>query len=246
MTKKRIGIVGGMGSYAGLDLLKKVYDVTPSKSDAEHFPVSLVSAPQKTTDRSEFLLGHSSKNPSAGILHIIEELVLQGANVVGIPCNTAHAKTILNKVMESLPEGVTLVHLIDSVVDYILINYPHVKKIGVLATSGTIAAGIYSDALTEKGLQAVNPSNEMQESYVMSSIYSEDFGIKAYSNPVSDRAKKYLLKAADELIEKGAQIIILGCTEIPLAITKESYKGSICIDATKILAQQLVKVASTP
>jgi len=240
MIKKRIGIVGGMGSYAGLDLLRKVYDVTPANGDEEHFPVTLISAPQKTTDRTQFLIGQSIVNPSIGILDIIGKLATQGANIIGIPCNTAHAKPILNEVNKSLPAGVTLVHLIESVIDHILTHYPQVKQVGVLGTTGTIAANVYKDALAEKGLEAVHPSAEMQETYVMGAIYAEDFGIKAHSNPVTERATNYLLQASDELIAKGAEIIILGCTEIPLAITQERYKGYPCIDATKVLAQQLV------
>jgi len=244
MNKKRIGIVGGMGSYAGLDLLRKVYDVTPATSDSEHFPVTLISAPQQTTDRTQFLIGQSSLNPSVGMLEIIGQLAAQGANIIGIPCNTAHAKEILNEVQKALPENIILVHLIESVVNHITNEYPAIKKVGVIGTTGTISANIYRDALLEKGLEAVHPSADMQENYVMSAIYAEDFGIKAHSNPVTEQAIEYLLLAADELIEKGAQIIILGCTEIPLAITETSYKGYPCIDATKILAQQLVKTAS--
>jgi aspartate racemase len=244
MNKQRIGIVGGMGSYAGLDLLRKVYDVTPAISDSEHFPVTLISAPQQTTDRTQFLIGQSSLNPSVGMLEIISQLAEQGASIIGIPCNTAHANKILNEVQKALPQGVTLVHLIESVVDHIVSEYPTIKKVGIIGTTGTIRANIYKDALLEKGLKAVHPSDHMQENYVMSAIYAEDFGIKAHSNPVTEKATEYLLLAADELIEKGSQIIILGCTEIPLAITQASYQGYPCIDATKILAQQLVKTAS--
>jgi len=243
MIKKRIGIVGGMGSYAGLDLLRKVYDATPATSDEEHFPVTLISAPQNTTDRTQFLIGQSKVNPSIGMLDIIGKLSVQGACIIGIPCNTAHAKPILNEVNKFLPDGVIIVNLIESVTAHILTDYPQVKKVGILGTTGTIAANVYKDALAEKGIEAIHPSHEVQKTYVMDAIYAKDFGIKAHSNPVSKRATSYLLLALDELIAKGAQIIILGCTEIPLAITRDNYKGYPCIDATKVLAQQLVKTA---
>lgn len=245
MTKKSIGIVGGMGSYAGLDLLRKVYDLTPVKGDSEHFPVVLISTPHKMIDRTEFLIGKVKENPSVGILDIIQRLSSEGANIIGIPCNTAHAKPILDEVIKYLPKGVVLVHLIDSVVEHIVTHYPSLKKVGVLGTTGTISTSVYRDALEKRGLQAIHPSDSVQEEYVMPAIYSPNYGVKAYSNPVTENAQQKLLFAADELIGKGAEVIILGCTEIPLAITVQTYQGVPCLDATKVLASQLIQHAET-
>jgi aspartate racemase len=242
--KKHIGIVGGMGSYAGLDLLRKVYDASGASRDQDHFPVTLISSPQETADRTLFLTGQSTENPSAGMLRIIERLATLDVKFVGIPCNTAHAKPILDDVISKLPAGLTLVHLIDSVAHYISEHYPEVTKVGILGTTGTISTGVYKEALQQWGIEALHPENTVQQDFVMNAIYHDDYGIKACSNPVADLAKQQLLDAADHLIAQGAEVIVLGCTEIPLAITQSEHRGYPLLDATQVLAKKLVQLAS--
>jgi len=242
--KKHIGIVGGMGSYAGLDLLRKVYDASGASSDNEHFPVTLISSPQETADRTQFLTGQSDENPSVGMLRIIERLATLDVKFVGIPCNTAHAKSILDQVIEQMPTGLSLVHLIDTVADHIAQQHPSVKKVGILGTTGTISTGVYKDALHQRGIEALHPEQSMQQDYVMNAIYHGEYGIKACSNPVAAQAKEQLLVAADHLIAQGAEVIVLGCTEIPLAITEVTHRDYPLLDATQILATKLVELAS--
>ena len=93
--KQMIGIVGGIGSYAGIDLIRKVYDLSEATTDQEHLPVSMLSAPHKVVDRTGFLIGDTSTNPGIAIANIINTLVSNGATVIGIPCNTAHAPKYL-------------------------------------------------------------------------------------------------------------------------------------------------------
>lgn len=242
---KQIGIVGGMGSYAGLDLLRKIYDLSGAKSDEEHLSVTLISDPQITGDRTEFLSGKSSDNPSGGIIQIIERLASQQANLIGIPCNTAHADPILNEVLNNLPKGVTLVHLIDSVRDYVLDAFPGVKKVGILATTGTIESNIYRDAFSQRQIEVLYPDKKEQQNYLMSAIYDHEYGIKSVSGPVTSRARIEILHCADNLIDNGAEVLILGCSEIPLAITEDNYRNCPLIDATSVLAKKLIKLAAS-
>ena len=90
-------------------------------------------------------------------------------------------------------------------------------------------------------LEVVYPSEEVQEMYVHSAIYDSNYGIKAFSNPVNIRAQQDLMVAASFLSRKGAEAIVLGCTEIPLAITSEQIESSVVIDATTILAKALIR-----
>ena len=91
-----IGIVGGMGPLAGLDVFKKITEETPVTSDQEHAPVLLFSVPAQIPDRTEFLLGREKTNPAIAISEIILTLEKAGARVVGIPCNTAHSPRIFD------------------------------------------------------------------------------------------------------------------------------------------------------
>src|SRR5690606_14053752 len=88
---KMIGIVGGVGPLAGLDIFKKIIEETIATKDQEHLPVILSSKPHRIADRTAFLLQNSNENPGYALLKIIEELDNSGAEVVAIPCNTAHA-----------------------------------------------------------------------------------------------------------------------------------------------------------
>lgn len=240
---KMIGIVGGVGSYAGIDLLKKIYDHTGATCDQEHLPVSMLSAPHKVLDRTKFLLGEIEENPADSISEIITTLVSNGAEIIGIPCNTAHAPKIFNKILSSIPEHCKLLNLIDEVGDHLSSLFPEIKKVGVLCTNGTLQSNIYPDILSKYSIEVIHPSDEIQSVFVHPAIYNEKYGIKALSNPVTDKARQDLMMAASNLSREGAEAIILGCTEIPLAITDISVEHSIIIDATSVLAKALIRDA---
>lgn len=131
MINKMIGIVGGVGSYAGIDLIKKVYDLTEETSDQEHLPVSMLSVPHKIIDRTKYLLGETQTNPGIAIAEIIASLIASGSTIIGIPCNTAHAKPILSLIEKSIPESCVLVNLIEEVGLHISTKHPEITKVGV-------------------------------------------------------------------------------------------------------------------
>ena len=239
--KKMIGIVGGVGSYASIDLIKKIYDNTDAKTDQDHLPVSMLSAPHKVLDRTMYLMGEIKENPGIAIAEIITTLSLNGAEIIGIPCNTAHAPVIFNEILNRIPEKCQVVHLVEEVARYISTNFPAMKRVGVLGTNGTIKTLIYSEVLVKYGIEVLYPSEEMQKMYVHPAIYDLEYGIKAFSNPVNSRAQQDLMIVATNLSRRGADAIILGCTEIPLAINVGTIEKSIVIDATTILAKALIR-----
>ena len=244
MEKKMVGIVGGIGSYAGIDLIRKIYDLTDATCDQEHLPVSMLSTPHKIIDRTKYLIGETDINPGIAISEIIDTLISNGSKVIGVPCNTAHAQPIFEAIEANIPETCTLVHLIDEVGKYLSTTHPNIKKVGVLGTTGTISAKVYPNKLSKYGITVIEPSEEIQNMFVHPSIYDIDYGIKAFSNPVNHKAKENLIMAATYLSRKGAEAVILGCTEIPLAIKEEKIENSIIIDATSILAKALIKAST--
>lgn len=241
MENKMIGIVGGVGSYAGIDLIKKIYDLTGATSDEEHLPISMLSVPHKVTDRTKFLLGDTTINPGIAIAEIIDSLLSNGSSIIGIPCNTAHAKPIFDLIKARVPENCILINLIEEVGLHLSTEYPEIKKVGVLGTTGTILAKVYPEILSKHGIEVIQPSEEIQNLFVHPSIYDATYGIKAFSNPVNIKATENLNMAATYLSRKGAQAIILGCTEIPLAIQYQEIENSLIIDATAVLAKALIR-----
>ncbi len=104
-----IGVVGGGGPYAGLDLVKKIFDNTAATYDQEHLDVLLVNSPRLIDDRTAYILavrnGQGSTDPRTdpahpgrGIVACIKQLTAAGAMIIGVPCNTAHAPLIFNVV----------------------------------------------------------------------------------------------------------------------------------------------------
>ncbi len=99
---------------------------------------------------------------------------------------------------------------------------------------------VYHNELIENKLNPVTISQDEQDTIVEPAIYDKKFGIKAYSNPVSPEARDKLETAVKSLVIDGAEAVILGCTEIPLALPESNYNGIPLIDSTAILARALI------
>ena len=239
-----IGVVGGMGPYAGLDLVQKIFNETNAETDQDHLPVSIISMPHTIEDRTKFLLDSSSKNPGISISKIVNLLVKQGATIIGMPCNTAHAPKIFNEIENRISKNIIFIHMIREVVQLIKTKHSKISKVGILATTGTLTSKIYDHELIKNELIPITLSEKKQREWVDISIYDLEFGIKSHSNPVTIKAKQKLELGIGSLINSGAEAIILGCTEIPLAIPENMYQNIPLIDSTKILARALILEAS--
>ena len=235
------GIVGGVGPHAGLDLTRKLFDHTRAEADQEHLPVMLYSFPDRIGERPAFLLGKTADNPGEAIGDIMAELARAGATVIGMPCNTAHSPRILDAALEKLNatgRPVRFVHMIDAVVRHVRQRCGEGARVGILSTLATLETRLYQDSLERAGLEALHPAPDGC-ARVQEAISNREYGIKA-RNPVTERARADLLDEARRLAG-NADAIILGCTEIPLALPEKELGGVPLIDATDILARELVR-----
>ena len=237
VMEKAIGVIGGVGPYAGLDLVKKVFDNTIAASDQEHVDLYLTSTPSIIGDRTRFLL-EGGENPADGLYACFEKLAQIGASVVVIPCNTAHASPIYDalreKVIRSHPD-VQLLNMILETCGTVSSMFPKGARIGLLATKGTHAIGVYRQYFEQyPNLELLEPDASGQER-VHQAIYDTTYGIKAVF-PVSQKALAVLLREGKHLVERGADAIILGCTELPLAL-HEGMLPCPLVDPTTILAR---------
>jgi len=238
-----IGIVGGVGPYAGLDLLKKVFDSTVANSDQEHLETILLSLPGQINDRTEYLEGRVKENPAIAISEIILRLHDSGATVAGIPCNTAHSKKIFDKItalLKAQNSTVKLLNMIEETILFISEYHSTISRIGVLSTTGTYNSKVYELPLKERGYTVVTPTRKMQDELIHPAIYHPVYGIKTVTNPISQTAIDNLLEGVAYLKKEGAELIILGCTEIPLAFPGKEIDGVATIDPTLILARALI------
>ncbi|MBQ2477650.1 MAG: aspartate/glutamate racemase family protein [Desulfovibrio sp.] len=243
MDRHCIGIVGGLGPYAGLDLVQKVFDHTRAIHDQDHVRLMLHSFPSDIPVRQEFLLGLTDVNPGHAIGEVMAGLVRAGADIVGMPCNTAHSPRILDVALERLQaEGapVRFVHIIDAAVDEVRHLAKPGARIGLMGTVATLQTRLYQDALEAANFVPVVLDSEGCQQ-VQEAISNDGFGIKASSSPVTPKARGILLEAARRLAETGIDVLLLGCTEIPLALDESEYFGIPAVDATTALARDLVR-----
>ena len=246
MNRERmIGIVGGMGPEAGLDLARKILAQTCASRDQDHIALAMISAPSGIADRTAFLSGEDTENPGIAIGRVFRRLASVGAGVIGMPCNTAHSRPILRAAEAEIRDlDITFVHMIEEVYRFVRRAYPAATAIGLLSTSGTRRSGVYQDVFEAGDVRLVVPADDVQRELIQPAIYNETYGIKAAAGQVGDRARNDLRTAFQTLADRGAQAVILGCTEIPLAITEPEIAEIPVIDATLVLARALVREAA--
>ena len=216
-TTRLVGVLGGMGPLATVDFLQKIIAVTLAQSDQDHVPVVV-----------------SNTSPLAAMLECGRRLVAAGANLIVMPCNSAHLW------FDELRSGlkVEMLHIVDTALEDAL-NYsgPGVR-IGLLATEATLASCLYKKRLSTFGdctVEWVLPAQIEIRQLIMPGIAA----VKASDLVLGTRL---LSSAARALTDRGATILILGCTEIPLVLNQHLVRVPI-IDPTVSLARRVVSWA---
>jgi aspartate racemase len=234
----KLGIVGGVGPAATVDFMGKVVAHTPAGRDQEHIKMVVEQNPQ-IPDRTANLL-YDQTDPTMAMYATCKRLESAGANAIAIPCNTAHA--YVERIQAHL--RVPIVNMLTETVEAIVQRYGAGKTVGLLATSGTLKSQVYHEAVRRAGLQIITPDVDYQ-ALVMASIYG-DRGIKAgFTEGI---CKDQLLTAAEHLCELGADVLILGCTELPLVLehSEACMIGNhevALVDPTTILALKCIELA---
>lgn len=241
-----IGVVGGVGPYAGLDLMRKIFDQTRAVPDQDHLPVAMLSVPHRIADRTAYVLGETETNPGLAIAEIVARLATLGAEVIGIPCNTAHVPAIFDCIRAGVEplSGMILLHMIEEVASYLGQAHPGARRVGVISTTGTFKTKLYPELMSKQGIEVIQVPEEVQARNVQPAIYDSEYGIKVNASPVSTWATEKLRKAVDYLVQQGAEAIILGCTELPLAIPDREMKGVPVVDPAWVLARALIRHAA--
>ncbi len=241
LKKPSIGIVGGMGPGAGIDLAAKVVSQTMAVNDQEHLPIVLYSFPGDIGDRTDYVLGKISENPGAAIANILLEMEKAGVTVAGMACNSAHIPVIFEEIAAKLKRSgssVWLAHMVREVAACIRQNFPGVKKVGIMGTTGTYVSSLY-DLLEDYGLKTVNPTVAEQDA-LHSAIYHPTYGIKSLSGKVSEKSAEMLTQTCRSLKKQGAEVVVLACTELSLAHQQSTMEGLPVVDTNLALARALI------
>ncbi|MBL4892383.1 MAG: aspartate/glutamate racemase family protein [Rhizobiaceae bacterium] len=228
----KIGIVGGVGPAATIDFMSKLVNATEAECDQDHVKLLVEQNPQ-IPDRTLNLIA-DGVDPTLALYSTCKKLEAGGADLIAIPCNTAHA--YVDRIQRHL--NIPIVNILTETITYIQKHHPEICKVGILATSGTIASGLYQEALFAENMMPIVPNANIQ-SKVMEAIYG-DKGVKA--GFINGLCLQNIKEAISALTDAGAEGIILGCTELPLiAPVTKSNRLPILFDPTQILAQKCIE-----
>jgi aspartate racemase len=203
--KKVIGVLGGMGPEATAYFFRLLIASTAAAKDQDHAPVLIWSNPH-IPPRSDAIL-HGGPSPLPALLQGLALLEQGGAELVVMPCLTAHHYIRELTAAASVP----FVNLIEESLRFARGGIPGLRRIGLLASSGTVQAGLFRKPFEKRGIEILAPDPRSQDS-VMGAILE----IKA--GRIAGRPRAAIVRAARKLIARGAEAVIAGCTEVPLAL----------------------------
>lgn len=229
-----IGILGGMGPAATADLFKKIIDNTDARGDAEHIPMVVLNNPQ-IPDRTAAIINRGP-SPLPLLLDGAEFLAKSGVSRIVIPCITAHH--YFDQIVSAV--DIPVHHLLLESLESVTGNYPQLTQFGLLATSGTIKTKLFSDLFSTRSLDIIVPDSPKQNQ-VMEAIY----GRRGIKQGYVDSPRALLLSVIEHLAERGAEAVIAGCTEIPLALRSKDLSIPL-IDPILEIARKLISYCGFP
>ena len=220
-----LGVLGGLGPMSSAYFYELIIAHTKAAADQEHIDM-VISSRATIPDRTEYILGRSKDDPSPAMIDELKKLESYGAGVIAIPCNTAHY--FYDKLVGSV--SCEVLNMVEDTV--VLCKDRGVSTIGLLATEGTVGAGIYESVCKRHGVKCVHPSPVAQRA-VTRIIYDKiKAGVPASLSDVEI--------ASDDLKEKGCEIAVLGCTELSVA-KKQLRLGRLYLDALEVLAKRAIE-----
>ena len=228
MRKKTIGIIGGMGPLATADLFRKIVLNTKATTDQEHIRI-LIDNNTDIPDRTEAII-NNGKNPVPQLTKSAVALWAMGAQILVMPCNTAHY--FRSEVQKNV--DIPILSMIEITGKSLLKK--GIKTVGLLATEGTINSGIYQDVFMKMGIEMIVPDEDGQIA-ITNLIYN---GVKAGKKDYDVTSAREVMQ---NMIEHGAETLVLGCTELPVAVDMYKLDFNVC-DPTLELARGAIEAAN--
>lgn len=229
MKEKVIGILGGMGPEATAELFCRLIKATPAQKDQDHLRVIIDNNP-RIPDRTEAIVGRGP-SPLPEMVKTARNLERAGADFIVMPCNTAHY--YYEDLKKSV--GIPILNMIELTARVINKRFPNVRRVGLIATTGTVKTKVYDQALGRIGIKVISPPADLQN-VVMEAIYDD---IKA--GRIME-GRKIIVNVANHLAERGSDMIICGCTEVSLVL-KSGDLPILIIDPLQILSEAAVATA---
>lgn len=223
---KKLGVLGGMGPAASAEFINRLIAQTPASCDQEHIPFVLWSDP-RVPDRSTSLR-NGDNLPLSWLLEGIQGLKNAGCNCIVIPCNTAHFW--FDEMKKRASCNSKIIHIVDSVADALRDVEVTNSTIGIIGTQATIELGLYQYMLNKLGWNCITPTKEEMDTLVQPAINL----IKANN---IEAAQPLIMNVVNRLIDSGAKAVVLGCTELPLAVKQTEEQGIPLINSIDSLVK---------
>ena len=231
MEGKIVGIIGGMGPEATVDLMQRVIKATPASDDADHLRM-LVDNNPKIPSRIKAIIEGTGASPVPCLQEMARGLAAWGADFLAMPCNTAHYYHPDIQAAVAIP----VLDMIAITVRKVLAQPPAPARVGLLASTAVIDLGLYDKPFARRNVTLVTPT-EAAQARIMAAI--KTIKTSRYGREVVDAIQA----GADELLARGAEALLVACTEI--SIVGGQIRSEVPVyDASQILAEAIVREAS--
>ena len=227
INEKIVGIIGGMGPEATVDLMQRIIANTIALDDIDHIRCIVDNNP-KIPSRIKAILSEGAKNPGPCMAEMARRLEQYGADFLVIPCNTAHYY------YEYVAEAVSIpvVHLIDLVVNTLLAENPNLREVGILGSTTIVKTGLYETRFNARRVKVTYPEGPMQDK-----LFALIRMVK--SGKTGNETSSQLVDICESLAGKGIDLCILGCTELGVIKADLPIRS---IDAADLLAKEIVAI----
>lgn len=226
---KTVGVLGGLGPEATLDFFSKVLQRTPANNDQEHLRLIIDNNP-KVPNRNEAIAGRGP-SPGPALAAMARGLEQAGADFLVMVCNAAHAYQHDIQAAVSVP----FVSIIEETVRVTLERQPKVRRVGVLAADACLEAYLYQEAFAREGVEVLHPRREPQANF-MQLLYRIKSGDKR------EEIRSCMRDLALNLIREGAEVMVAGCTEVPLVLHEGLLPCSL-VSSTDVLVDATIRYA---
>lgn len=229
MREKIVGILGGMGPEATVDLFSKIIKETKIEKEEDHLRIIIDNNPKMPSRQDAILNGGESPVPA--MVETAKNLERAGADFIILSANTAHY--FYDDVSREI--NIPILHIINEAVKYMLRTYPNIKKVGVMATNAAVKTRLYNNCCEKFNIEVIDAETEIQNL-----VHNTIFDFK--HNGLSEKNIADAQNCVKYFVDKGAEAIIMGCTEIPVILAGKEFEIPL-IDPNDIIGKVVVAYA---
>ncbi len=230
MKEKTVGVIGGMGPEATVDLMRRVLRATPAKDDVDHIRMVVDNNP-KVPSRMRAIVEGTGEDPAATMAEMARKLAEWGVDFLAIPCNTAHY--YYDQVTSAV--NIPVLNMIELTAKTVIAESSGIRTVGLLASTAVLLTQLYDKRFQAKAVDVIHPSSKVQDR-LMAAIRKVKTG--RYGQDVRDT----LRSAANELVGRRAEVLIIACTE--LSVIADAVDVDVKLyDSSQVLAETIVRMA---